>query len=121
MLPRLAAAALAAIASATDAAPRVLRGDYPAFLAPLPSPLPASACAADAAPCAAKGDGTTDDTAALQHCIDSGCKRGAGGRFAVALKAGKKFLTGSLNLTSGLTLVVDGTVRLSALAGTTPL
>lgn len=89
---------------------RVLRGEYPDLLAPLSVPLPTASCDATAAPCAARGDGSTDDTAALQHCI-SKCPRGADGRFAIILKEGHKFLTGSLNLTSGLTLVVDGTVR----------
>lgn len=119
MLPLLAAALASAAVTSDDA--RVLRGAYPDFVAPLPAPLPASACDATASPCAAKGDGTTDDTAALQRCIDSGCKRAADGRFAVVLKAGKQFLSGSLNLTSGLTLVVDGTVRQPSPALPAPL
>ena len=103
----LSASSTGALASAAGG--RVLRGQYPDFLAPLPAALPAASCDATAAPCAARGDGSTDDTAALQHCIDH-CQRGSDGRFAVVLKAGHRFLTGSLNLTSGLTLVVDGTV-----------
>ena len=86
---------------------RVLRGEYPDFQAPLPAPMPSSSCDPTAAAWSAAGDGETDDTEALQKCID-GCKRGADGRFAVVLREGKSFVSGSLNLTSGLTLVVDG-------------
>ena len=104
----LAACGSATIFSRDDA--RVLRGEYPDFLAPAPRPPPSSACDATQSPCHAVGDGHTDDTAALQHCIDAACKRDVGGRFTVLLPKGKRFLSGSLNLTSGLRLVVDGTL-----------
>jgi polygalacturonase len=77
-------------------------------VAPAPQAPPTSSCDATQSPCHAVGDGRTDDTVALQHCIDTGCKPGVDGRFTVLLPAGKRFLTGSLNLTSGLRLVVNG-------------
>ena len=95
---------------AADAAPapagRLLRGEYPDFGVPVYRP-PTSMCDVTEAPWSAAGDGSVDDTAALQKCIER-CPRDAHGSFAVVLKAGKRFLAGSLNLSSGCHLIVDG-------------
>ena len=107
----LALGALLVVAVGAGAAspPRLLRGAYPDFEAPIyRAPTEAwSVCDVTAAPWSAAGDGHMDDTAALQGCITM-CPRGTDGSFAVVLKAGKKFLTGALNLTSGCHLIVDG-------------
>jgi hypothetical protein len=96
----------AAVLSTVGAPAAMLRGSYPDFAAPLYH-ASASVCDAMAAPCAAAGDGTTLDTAALQACIDH-CPRAPDGSFAVVLRSGRRFLSGSLNLTSGCHLVIDG-------------
>ena len=89
-----------------SASRRLLLGEYPEFSAPVYRP-PSSSCDVTAAPWSAAGDGQTDDTAALQKCIE-GCPRDPSGAFAVVLKASKRFLTGALNLTSGCHLIIDG-------------
>ena len=90
-------------------------GAYPNFVAPA-VPAVAATCDVTKPPYSAKGDGTTLDTRALQQAID-GCAKaqrvdvGGGGQcFGVLLPAGKKFLTGALNLTSGLVLQIEGTL-----------
>ena len=84
----------------------LLRGAYPDFEPPVYR-APSSSCDVTSAPWSAKGDGRSLDTAALQKCIRE-CPRGPDGSFAVVLKAGKSFLTGALNLSSGCHFIVDG-------------
>ena len=84
----------------------LLGGVYPDFTAPVYTPT-ASVCDVTASPWSAKGDGTTDVTSGIQAAIDK-CPRDPDGRFTVLLKEGSRFVTGSLNLTSGCRLVVDG-------------
>ena len=59
----------------------------------------------------AKGDGTTDDAPALQRAIDA-CSADGGGR--VLLSRGKTFLSGPLQLKSGVELYLDAGVTLLA-------
>ncbi len=47
----------------------------------------------------AKGDGTNDDTAAIQKAVDAGAANGGG---QVLLPGGKRFLTGAITLRSGI-------------------
>jgi polygalacturonase len=95
-----------AAAAAPQPRERLLQGSYPDFHA-APYHAPVSQCDVTAVPWSAAGDGVTDDTLALQRCIEK-CPRDSTGSFAVVLEEGKRFLTGSLNLTSGCHLVVDG-------------
>ena len=78
--------------------PSFLGGDYPNYTRPL---MPASTVIFDALhDCHAAGDGRSDDTAAIQACIDR-CAQRAG--FAtVLLPRGHSFVSGALNLTSHL-------------------
>ena len=109
MVAALALGTLSAAAQQlASTGPSLLRGSYPAFEAPIYEPPP-SVCDATQPPCRAAGDGKTLDTQALQACIDS-CPRSPGGLFSVVLRHGKRFLTGSLNLTTGCHLRVDGTL-----------
>ena len=85
---------------------RLLGGVYPDFTAPAYTPT-TSVCDVTASPWSAKGDGTTDVTSGIQAAIDK-CPRDPDGRFTILLKKGNHFVTGSLNLTSGCRLVVDG-------------
>ena len=55
----------------------------------------------------AKGDGVSDDSAAVRSAIAAAS---AGAPATVLLPAGKTFLTKPFNLSSGLTLEVDGTL-----------
>lgn len=59
----------------------------------------------------AKGDGTTDDAPALQRAIDA-CSADGGGR--VLLSRGKTFLSGPLQLKSGVELYLDAGATLLA-------
>lgn len=59
----------------------------------------------------AKGDGTTDDAPALQRAIDA-CNADGGGR--VLLSRGKTFLSGPLQLRSGVELYLDAGTTLLA-------
>ena len=58
----------------------------------------------------AKGDGAVKDTAALQAAVDA-CSRAGGGRVVLADGV---FLTGSIELKSGVELHIDRTARLLA-------
>ncbi len=66
------------------------------------APLFVTAADTDVKVCGARGDGVTLDTPALQRAVDA-CAAGGGGR--VVFPAGR-YLTGSLRLASGVTLVV---------------
>ena len=59
----------------------------------------------------AKGDGTTDDAPALQRAIDA-CSADGGGR--VLLSRGRTFLSGPLQLKSGVELYLDAGATLLA-------
>ena len=72
------------------------------MLAALLAPVFASAAEVDVKVCGAVGDGVALDTDAIQHAVDL-CATGGGGR--VVFPAGR-YLTGSLRLASGVTLVV---------------
>ena len=61
------------------------------------------------------GDGTTDDTSALQNAIDNTYG------LPVVFPAGKTFLTGALTVSSNATLVIDGTVKAISTIGSNPV
>jgi polygalacturonase len=104
-------AALMALASATP----FLGGIYPNFTAP-PVPTTTTVCDVTQPPYSAKGDGVTLDTKAIQSAID-GCSPTKGLAFTVLLPQGKRFLTGALNLTTGIVFRIEGTL----LGSTNPL
>ena len=70
----------------------------------------ASAASADVRDFGAKGDGITEDTAAIQSAIDN-CAGSGGGRVVLS---GGTFLSGAIRLRSGVDLHIDGTARLLA-------
>lgn len=72
------------------------------------APLLATAVDVDVKACGAIGDGVALDTPAIQRALDA-CAAGGGGR--VMFPAGR-YLTGSLRLASGVTLVVTPQARL---------
>jgi polygalacturonase len=66
-----------------------------------------SAASVDVRDLGAKGDGRTKDTASIQSAIDK-CAESGGGR--VVLSDGT-FLSGSIQLRTGVELHIDGTAR----------
>ena len=114
----LAATAQVAPQAAPQAAKHV-EGDYPDFIASLYT-APTSSCDVMAQPWGAKGDGVTDDTAALQRCIHT-CPRGPAGTFAVVLKKGHSFVTGVLTSVSSVSVSVSVSVDYNIARMTTPL
>ena len=92
-----------------------LRGQYPDYGAPA-QPVPTVTCDVTGAAWGAAGDGVTDDTAAIQHCLDACGATGTRARAAVAavlLPRGRSFVAGALNLTSRLLLRLEGTLLAS--------
>ena len=87
-----------------------LGGEYPKFTAPTPriTPPTSSVCIVTALEWGAAGDGVQDDTQAIRKAIADCPRSPADGTFQVVLPAGKSFLTGALNLSSGIELVVNG-------------
>eukprot|EP00041_Stephanoeca_diplocostata_P035329 m.1241530 g.1241530 ORF g.1241530 m.1241530 type:complete len:487 (+) comp24680_c0_seq1:354-1814(+) len=86
-----------------------LTGTYPAFGAPkVPAEFSLSCSVLDPS-WGAKGDGVTDDTKSIQRAINECCGRCESQTlFEVVLPAKKLFLSGALNLSSRMTLRVDG-------------
>ena len=87
--------------------PPFLGGAYPAFTAPsLPTRI--TRCDVTAAPWNAKGDGVTDDTAAIRSALAT-----CGASSEIVLPASMTFLCGAINITSHTTLRVAGTLLAS--------
>ena len=57
----------------------------------------------------AAGDGTTDDSSPIRKALAAAAA--SGGPSVVLFPEGKTFLTGPINMSSAMTLQVDGTLR----------
>lgn len=103
----------------------LLRGTYPNFHWGGSCNRPGSRCVVTDSQYGAVGDGWSDDTIAVQRAIDTcgSLVDAAGGHSisaaSVVLPSGHRFVTGALNLTSGVDLVVEPGATL--LGSTNPL